>query len=191
MPTAASFKGLTRKERTFTIEWRLLAILSCVGWLSMHFVVLQTPISKTGNVVCVRSKTKKTSSTRQLLLHLLPPPFLTFLLFLLFVLIEKQWDHCVFGSKAETNMSHFPRQPNDSSSSNNSNSNNSTAEQTGKEDWRDCLECKIVGTLSLSLAGGYLLYSRRQVPKSSVNLRRFMTGFAYTLFGLAAARAAV
>ncbi|EGD78924.1 hypothetical protein PTSG_11797 [Salpingoeca rosetta] len=60
-----------------------------------------------------------------------------------------------------------------------------------EEDWRDCIECKIVGTLSLTLAGGYLLYSRRQVPTSSVKLRKFMKGFAFTLFGLAAARAAV
>eukprot|EP01147_Barroeca_monosierra_P010415 gene10415-2546_t len=57
--------------------------------------------------------------------------------------------------------------------------------------WRDCLECKIAGTVSLTLAGGYLLYSRRQVPLSSPRLRLFMSGMAYGLFGLAAIRASM
>eukprot|EP00043_Microstomoeca_roanoka_P025491 m.8914 g.8914 ORF g.8914 m.8914 type:complete len:89 (+) comp5561_c1_seq1:368-634(+) len=60
-----------------------------------------------------------------------------------------------------------------------------------QEDWRDCLECRVVGSLSLALSGGYLLRSRRDVPAGSPRLRLFMTGFGYALIGLGALRAVV
>lgn len=55
----------------------------------------------------------------------------------------------------------------------------------------DCMECKIVGTLSFTGLSGYALYMRMNTPKHDKVQRIYLAGVAVVSFGLAVWRITV
>lgn len=55
----------------------------------------------------------------------------------------------------------------------------------------DCMECKIVGTLSFTGLSGYALYMRMNTPKHDKVQRMYLAGVAVASFGLAVWRITV
>jgi hypothetical protein len=55
----------------------------------------------------------------------------------------------------------------------------------------DCMQCRIIGTLSFTGISGYAAYLRLNTPRNDKGQRLFLLGFSLTALGVAGWRAIV
>eukprot|EP00040_Diaphanoeca_grandis_P016387 m.84538 g.84538 ORF g.84538 m.84538 type:complete len:67 (-) comp25763_c0_seq1:409-609(-) len=65
------------------------------------------------------------------------------------------------------------------------------AKEASPEVKEDCLECKVVGVTSFTIAGLYVLHSRQSLPPAMKASRFASAGFGGALLALAVVRAFV